>query len=63
MNIEVLGLNKSSEICGMCKYRIDKDPEYLQDKNYKAPILIKINNLDNNNNLQNESIELYKMNQ
>ncbi len=41
----------------MCKYRTDKDPKYLQDKNYKASILIKINNLDNNNNLQNESIE------
>src|SRR6266540_6242978 len=55
--IEVLGLNESSEICGMCKYRTDKDPEYLQDKNYKALIPIKINNLDDNNNLQNESIE------
>src|SRR6266508_3401793 len=55
--IEVLGLNESSEICSMCKYRTDKDPEYLQDKNYKAPIPIKINNLDDNNNLQNESIE------
>jgi hypothetical protein len=55
--IEVLGLNEYSEICGMCKYRTDKDPVYLQDKNYKAPILIKINNLNNNNNLQDESIE------
>ena len=55
--IEVLELNESSEICGMCKYRTDKDPEYLQDKNYKAPIPIKINNSNNNNNLQNESIE------
>src|SRR6266540_1696522 len=55
--IKVLGLNKSSEIYGMCKYKTDKDPEYLQDKNYKAPISIKINNLDDNNNLQNESIE------
>src|SRR6266498_675292 len=55
--IKVLGLNESSEICDMCKYRTDKDPEYLQDKNYKAPIPIKINNLDDNNNLQNESIE------
>src|SRR6266540_1053753 len=27
--IEVLGLNESSEICDICKYRIDKDPEYL----------------------------------
>src|SRR6266542_35158 len=56
--IEVLGLNESSEICGMCKYRTDKDPEYLQDKNYKAPIPIKINNLDDNNNIQNESTEV-----
>src|SRR6266511_3891641 len=55
--IEVLRLNESSEICDMCKYRTDKDPEYLQDKNYKALISIKINNLDDNNNLQNESIE------
>src|SRR6266511_4237324 len=55
--IEVLILNEYSEICSMCKYRTDKDPEYLQDKNYKAPIPIKINNLDDNNNLQNESIE------
>src|ERR1044071_1494744 len=55
--IKVLELNESSEICGMCKYRTDKDPEYLQDKNYKAPIPIKINNSNNNNNLQNESIE------
>src|SRR6266511_2915879 len=55
--IEVLGLNESSEICGMCKYRTDKDPEYLQDKNYKAPIPIKINNLDDINDLQNASIE------
>src|SRR6266542_7003523 len=55
--IEVLGLNESSEICDMCKYKTNKDSEYLQDKNYKTPILIKINNLDDNNNLQNESIE------
>jgi hypothetical protein len=55
--IEVLGLNESSEICSMCKYRTDKDPEYLQDKNYKAPIPIKTNNLNDNNNLQDESIE------
>ena len=55
--IEILELNESSKICGMCKYRTDKDPEYLQDKNYKAPIPIKINNSNNNNNLQNESIE------
>src|ERR1044072_2105001 len=55
--IEILELNESSEICGMCKYRTDKDPEYLQDKNYKALIPIKINNSNNNNNLQNESIE------
>ena len=27
--IKVLGLNESSEICDMCKYRIDKDSEYL----------------------------------
>src|SRR5947209_19948904 len=44
--IEILGLNESSEICGMCKYRTDKDPEYLQDKNYKAPIPIKTNSLN-----------------
>src|SRR6266540_5106930 len=55
--IEVLELNEFLEICDMCKYRTDKDPKYLQDKNYKAPIPIKINNLDDNNNLQNESIE------
>ena len=55
--IKVLELNESSEICDMCKYRTDKDPKYLQDKNYKVPIPIKINNLDNNNNLQNKSIE------
>src|SRR6266496_2742885 len=55
--IEVLRLNESSEICDMCKYKTDKDSEYLQDKNYKTPISIKINNLDDNNNLQNESIE------
>src|SRR6266542_4108942 len=54
--IEVLGLNESSEICDMCKYRTNKDLKYLQDKNYKVPIPIKINNLDDNN-LQNESIE------
>ena len=41
----------------MYKYKTDKDPKYLQNKNYKASILIKINNLDDNNNLQNESIE------
>src|SRR6266498_4147003 len=55
--IEVLGLNESSEICDMCKYRTDKDPKYLQNKNYKALILIKINNLDDNKYIQNESIE------
>src|SRR6266511_597460 len=50
--IEVLRLNESSEICDMCKYRTDKDL-----KNYKTSIPIKINNLDDNNNLQNESIK------
>ncbi len=38
-------------------YRTNKDPEYLQDKNYETPIPIKINNLDDNNNLQNELIK------
>src|ERR1044071_2869000 len=55
--IKVLGLNESSEICSMCRKRTDRDSEYLQDKNYKAPIPIKKNNSDDNNNLQDESIE------
>ena len=42
----------------ICKYRTDKDSEYLQNKNYKVSISIKINNLDDNNNLQNKSIEV-----
>src|SRR6266540_996097 len=55
--IRNINYNKSCEHPKHDKYRTDKDPEYLQDKNYKAPIPIKINNLDDNNNLQNESIE------
>ena len=55
--IKVLGLNESSEICSMCRKRTDRDSEYLQDKNYKAPIPIKKNNSDDDNNLQDESIE------
>src|SRR6266542_1811022 len=27
--IKVLGLNESSEICDICKYKTDKDPKYL----------------------------------
>ena len=54
--IEVLGLNESSEICSMCRKKTDKDPEYLQDANYKASVSIKKNNL-NDNNLQDESVE------
>src|ERR1043165_550497 len=55
--IKVLGLNESSEICSMCRKKTDRDSEYLQDKNYKAPIPIKKNNSDDDNNLQDESIE------
>ena len=36
--IEVLGLDEFAEICSMCRKRTDKDPEYLQAEEYKAPI-------------------------
>ncbi|UZO02463.1 uncharacterized protein OCT59_020943 [Rhizophagus irregularis] len=55
--IEVLELNESSEICSMCRNKTDKDSEYLQNEKYKAPIPIKKNNLNDNDNLQDESIE------
>ncbi|GBC30562.2 hypothetical protein GLOIN_2v1880440 [Rhizophagus irregularis DAOM 181602=DAOM 197198] len=55
--IEVLELNESSEICSICRNKTDKDSEYLQNEKYKAPIPIKKNNLNDNDNLQDESIE------
>ncbi|UZO16839.1 uncharacterized protein OCT59_008208 [Rhizophagus irregularis] len=55
--IEVLELNESSEICSMCRNKTDKDSEYLQNEKYKAPIPIKKNNLNDNDNLQDKSIE------
>ncbi|GBC00013.1 hypothetical protein RclHR1_37050001 [Rhizophagus clarus] len=36
--IEVLGLDEFAEICSICKKKTDKDPEYLQTEEYKAPI-------------------------
>ena len=56
--IEVLELDEFAEICSMCRKKIDKDPEYLQNAKYKAPISTKSNNLSNDNNLQDESIEI-----
>ena len=40
----------------MCRNKTDKDSEYLQNEKYKAPIPIKKNNLNNNDNLQDERI-------
>ena len=56
--IEVLELDEFAEICSMCRKKIDKDPEYLQNAKYKAPISTKSNNLSNDNNSQDESIEI-----
>jgi hypothetical protein len=41
--INVLGLEESAKICNRCKKNTDKDPEYLQIKEYQAPIPIKPN--------------------
>src|SRR5581483_5000474 len=49
--IEVLGLDEFAEICSMCRKKTDKDPEYLQAEEYKAPIS-KNKQIDNNNILQ-----------
>ncbi|CAB4400612.1 unnamed protein product [Rhizophagus irregularis] len=45
--IEVLKLDKFAEICSMCRKKTDKDPEYLQTEEYKAPISKKKQNDDN----------------
>ncbi|PKC53605.1 hypothetical protein RhiirA1_478951 [Rhizophagus irregularis] len=45
--IEILGLDEFAEICSMCKKKTDKDPEYLQTEEYKAPIPKK-KQIDNN---------------
>src|SRR6266498_313770 len=55
--IEVLELNEFAEICNICKRRIDKDLEYLQNEKYKRPIIRKKNSSDDNN-LQNDLIEI-----
>ena len=39
--IKVLELNESSEICNICRNKIDKDSEYLQNEKYKTSIPIK----------------------
>ncbi|UZO06226.1 uncharacterized protein OCT59_026556 [Rhizophagus irregularis] len=44
--IEVLGLDEFAEICSMCRKKTDKDPEYLQTEEYKAPISKKKQNDD-----------------
>ena len=49
--IEILGLDEFAEICNMCRKKTDKDPEYLQAEEYKAPIP-KNKQIDNNNILQ-----------
>ncbi|GES99447.1 hypothetical protein GLOIN_2v1846234 [Rhizophagus clarus] len=36
--IEVLRLNEFAKICSMCRKKTNKDPEYLQAKEYKASI-------------------------
>ncbi|EXX71539.1 uncharacterized protein OCT59_028410 [Rhizophagus irregularis] len=36
--IEVLELDEFAEICSICKKKTNKNPEYLQTEEYKAPI-------------------------
>src|SRR6266540_2806085 len=57
--IEVLGLNESSEICGMCKYRTDKDPEYIQNESTEViqDESIEVIQDESIEFIQNESIE------
>ena len=47
--IKILGLNEFAEIYSICRKRTDKDPEYLQDEKYEAPIS---RNIENNNILK-----------
>ena len=47
--IKILGLDEFAEICSICRKRTDKDPEYLQDEKYEAPIS---RNIENNNILK-----------
>jgi len=40
--IKILELDEFAKICSMCRKRTDKDLEYLQNEEYKAPISRKI---------------------
>src|SRR6266540_2808721 len=40
--IKILELDEFAKICNMCKKRTDKDLEYLQNEEYKAPISKKL---------------------
>ena len=57
--IEVLGLDEFAEICSMCRKKTDKDPEYLQAKEYNAPISKKEND-DNILNIGNHTYSFRK---
>src|SRR6266508_3669317 len=54
MKLEILIITRVVNIQSMMNIKINQK---IQKKNYKTPIPNKINNLDDNNNLQNESIE------
>src|SRR5215216_6556868 len=45
--IELLGLDEFAMICSICRKRTDRDSEYLEAKEYEAPISRKNNNEDN----------------
>jgi len=60
--IEVLELDELAKICSMCRKKTDKDSEYSQNEKYKTPILTKNNNLSDNDNSQNESVEIEQIN-
>jgi len=60
--IEVLELDEFTMICSMCRKKTDKDSEYSQNEKYKTPILTKNNNLSDDDNSQNESVEIEQIN-
>ena len=60
--IEVLELNEFTKICNMYRKKTDKDSEYLQNEKYKTPILTKNNNLSDDDNSQNKSVEIKQIN-
>src|SRR6266498_1337264 len=54
--IKILELDEFTKICSMCRKRTDKDLEYLQNEEYKAPISRKID--DNILKIENHTYSL-----